>query len=111
MLELKEMLEELNIPIAYDHFNTATNPPCVTFRRDSTRNFGADNKVYKKINNYVVQLYTEYKDPALEEQLEDIFDANDVFYDIASEDYIEDEKMYEMIYEVTLESDNFVASI
>lgn len=111
MQELKEILEQLNIPLAYDHFNTETNPPCVTFRRDSTRNFGADNKVYKKINNYVVQLYTEYKNPTIEEQLEELFDDNDVFYNVVSEDYIDDEKMYEIIYEVTLETDNVVASI
>lgn len=111
MQELKEILEQLNIPVAYSHFNTATNPPCLTFRRDSTSNFGADNKVYKKINNYIVQLYTDFKNPTLETMLEDLFDAHNIFYDVVSEDYIDDEKMYEIIYEVTLETEDVITSI
>lgn len=111
MQNFKALLEQLNIPVAYDHFNTDTEPPCLTFRRDSTSNFGADNKVYKKIDNYIVQLYTDYKEPALEEQLEDLFDANDIFYDVVSEDYIDTENMYEVIYEVTLENEIQTASI
>jgi hypothetical protein len=105
MQELKTILEQLNIPVAYNHFNTETEPPCVTFRRDSTSNFGADNKVYKKINNYVVQLYTDLKNPTLETQLENLFDANNIFYDVTSEDYIDTENMYEVIYEVTIENE------
>lgn len=111
MQELKAMLEQLQIPVAYSHFNTEQTPPFVVFLRQSTSNFGADDKVYKKINNYLVELYTEYKDPAIEEQLEDIFDANDVFYNVTSEDYIDSEQMYEIIYEVTLENEDTIASI
>lgn len=111
MQDLKQMLEQLNIPVAYSHFNTSTNPPFICYLRGSTSNFGADNKVYKKINNYLVYLYTDYKNPELEEQLENIFDANNVFYDVASEDYIDTEQMYQIIYEVTLETENDIASI
>lgn len=111
MQDLKSLLEQLNIPVAYSHFNTATNPPFICYLRDSTSNFGADNKVYKKINNYLVYLYTDYKNPTLEEQLEEIFDANNVFYDVTSEDYIDTEQMYQIIYEVTLETENDIASI
>lgn len=111
MQELKTMLEQLNIPVAYSHFNTATTPPFICFYRDSTANFGADNKVYKKINNYTVELYTEYKNTTLEEQLEDIFDANNVFYNVQSEDYIDAEQVYQIIYTITLENENVIASI
>ena len=104
MLELKTLLEQLNIPVAYDHFNTATTPPFLAFRRESTSNFGADNKVYKKINNYYVELYTEYKNPALEESLESIFNANNIFYEVQSEDYIESEQMYEVVYVISAEN-------
>ena len=105
MQELKTMLEQLNIPVAYSHFNTATTPPFAVFLRQSTSNFGADDKVYKKINNYLVELYTEYKDIELEERLEQIFDDNEVYYNVTSEDYIDQEQMYQIIYEVTLEVD------
>ena len=111
MQELKIMLEQLNIPVAYSHFNTATTPPFICFYRNDTTNFGAANKVYKKINNYIVELYTEFKNPTLEEQLEDIFDANNVFYNVQSEDYIDTEQMFQIIYAVTLENENNIASI
>jgi len=100
--DLKNMLEQLNIPVVYDHFNTSTNPPFAVYRRDSTSNFGADNKVYKKINNYYVELYTEFKNPALEEQLESIFNASEIFYEIESETYIDTEQMYEVIYLISI---------
>lgn len=103
MQDLKNMLEQLNIPVAYSHFNTETNPPCICFYREDTSNFSADNKVYKKIDNYLVELYTDFKNPVLEKQLEDIFDANEVFYNVESETYIDQEQMYEIIYSVTLE--------
>lgn len=111
MQELKTILEQCHLPVAYSHFNTATYPPFITYRRDSTSNFGADNKVYKKINNYIVELYTEYKEPMYEEMLEKVFDDNNIFYDVTSEDYIDTEQMYQIVYEVTLETDEEVTSI
>ena len=106
MQELKIILEQLNIPVAYSHFNTATRPPVVVYYRQSTSNFCADGKVYYKINNYIVELYTEFKNPELETQLENLFDANNIFYNVTSEDYIDTENMYQIIYEVTLENEN-----
>lgn len=100
MQQLKQILEQLDIPVAYDHFNIATNPPFIAFRRNSQSNFGADDIVYEKINNYYVELYTEYKDAELEEQLEDILTSNGIFYNVESETYISDEKMYEIVYEI-----------
>lgn len=111
MKELKELLEQLNIPVAYSHFNTATNPPFITYRRASSSNFGADNKVYKKINNFYVELYTEYKDLELEQGLEDLFDSKDIFYDVESEDYIDTEQMYQVIYAITIEVEDEEISI
>ena len=70
MEELKKILEQLNYPIAYDHFNEPTSSPYIIYRRFSTSNFGADNKVYKKINNVYVGLYTKKKDIVLEKELD-----------------------------------------
>jgi hypothetical protein len=105
MQDLKTILETLGIPVAYNHFNTSTNPPFLVYRRESTSNFGADNKVYKKINNYYVELYTEYKNPALEESLESIFNENNIFFEVESEDYIDSEQMYEIVYSISTEED------
>lgn len=101
MQNLKSLLEQLDIPVAYDHFNTVTNPPYITFKRFSQSNFGADNKVYEIINNYYVYLVTEYKDIELEERLEQLLTNNDIFFNCESEDYFDDEKLYEVVYEIS----------
>lgn len=111
MQNLKLILEQLNIPVAYDHFNTATNPPFIVFRRYSQSNFGADNVVYKKINNYYVELYTEFKDADIEEQLEQVLTDAGIFYNVESEDYIDTEKMYEVIYTINYNEEDAIASI
>ena len=100
MQNLKTLLEQLEIPVAYNHFNQPTNPPFVVFRRYSQSNFGADNKVYEKIDNYYVELYTEFKDVELEENLENILIQADIFFNVESEDYIDSEKMYQVIYAI-----------
>lgn len=110
MQVLKELLSQLGIPVAYNHFNQPTNPPFVVFRRYSQDNFGADDVVYLKINNYYVELYTEYKDTNLEEELETLFTNNGIFYNVESEDYIDDEKMYEVVYSINY-NDEEVKSI
>ena len=100
MQNLKTLLEQLEIPVAYNHFNQPTNPPFVVFRRYSQSNFGADNKVYEKIDNYYVELYTEFNDVELEENLENILTQADIFFNVESEDYIDSEKMYQVIYAI-----------
>lgn len=100
MQNLKTLLEQLEIPVAYNHFNQPTNPPFVVFRRYSQSNFGADNKVYEKIDNYYIELYTEFKDVELEENLENILTQADIFFNVESEDYIDSEKMYQVIYAI-----------
>lgn len=100
MQQLKTILEQLKIPVAYDHFNEATNPPFIAFRRYSQNNFGADDVVYEKINNYYVYLVTDYKDVELEEQLENVLTEADIFFNVESEDYIDDEKCYQIVYSI-----------
>lgn len=100
MQELKTILEQLEIPVAYDHFNTETNPPFVVFERYSQSNFGADDVVYEVINNYYIYLYTEYKDLSLEARLEKLFTDNGIFYNVEGEEYINEEKMFQIVYSI-----------
>ena len=102
MQDIKNILDELNIPVAYHHFNTDINPPFLVFYRNASNNYGADNKVLAKINTIYIELYTEYKDVEMEQNLEDLLDSHEIFYDVLSEDYISDEKMYQVIYEVSI---------
>lgn len=111
MQSLKQLLDQLNIPVAYDHFNTDTNPPFIAYMRISSSNYGADNKVYKKINNYYIYLYTEYKDVEMESSLEQLLDDADIFYEVEGESYIDTEQMYQVIYSISLDETDNVVSI
>ena len=102
MDELYELLQELNIPIAYHHFIKLTAPPFITYFRSGTDNFYADNKVYQKINHFRIELYTTQKDIELEARLEDLLDNNKFPYEVLSESYIESEKVYQLIYEINI---------
>lgn len=109
MQDLKTLLETLEIPIAYDHFNTPTTPPFIAYRRYGQSNYSADGIVYKKIDNYYITLCTEYKDLELEQQLETLLQNAEIFYNVESETYIDTEQMYEIIYNVNIEGANLNA--
>ena len=102
-MNLKTILDTLSYPVAYDHFNTATSTPFIVYRRFASDNFSADNKVYKKFNNYYIELYTAEKSPSIEEALENLLDTNEIYYEVESEEFIQDEKVYEIMYSISLE--------
>lgn len=99
--EIKEMLEGLGLPVAYHHFaeGEAPEPPFLVYLTPGSHNFAADGKVYFKVKQLDVELYTDKKDPVLEERLEAVFDDRFLFYE-KSETYIESEKLYEVLYEM-----------
>jgi hypothetical protein len=103
---LKVLLKTTGLPVAYHHF-TATDktpipaPPYIVYLFSNSNNFGADNKVYSKANNYQVELYTTKKDTASELLIEDLFDANDIYYE-KTETWIESENLYQVLYEIEI---------
>lgn len=99
-----KILEELGLPFAYDHFAEGESPetPFICYLSPGSDNFAADGKVYYKINEFHIELYTDYKDPELEERLEDILDGASIFYE-KSETWIESEKLYEVLYTFEME--------
>lgn len=105
--EIVEMLEETNLPIAYDHFaeGESPDPPFICFLFPGSDNFSADGRVYLKIRNVNVELYTDLKDPELEERLETVLDRHGIFYQ-KSEVWIEEEKLYEVLYQFETEDTN-----
>ena len=102
--EIAEMLEETNIPVAYDHFSEgeAPDPPFICFLFPGSDNFSADGKVYLKICNVNVELYTDIKDPELEQMLETVLDGHGIFYQ-KTEAWIESERLYEVLYQFETE--------
>ena len=69
-----EMLEEAGLPLAYDHFaeGESPDPPFLVFLFPGTDNVFADDTVYKKIDQLNIELYTDKKDPEIENTIEDI---------------------------------------
>ena len=94
-----QILNETQIPFAYHHFaeGESPEPPFICYLLPGSNNFSADGKVYYKINEVHIELYTDLKDLAVEQQLEDVLDEHGIFYN-KSETWIESEKLYEVLY-------------
>ncbi|EKB53582.1 LAGLIDADG family homing endonuclease [Falseniella ignava] len=106
MKKVVNMLKEINLPYAYDHFGegNAPNPPFICYLYTGSDNFSADGRVYLKKNQVNIELYTDKKAVTLEQTVEDVLDRYGIFYN-KSEVYIESEKLYEVLYQFTLEVD------
>lgn len=99
--ELNSLLESTGFSVVYHYFTEPPTIPYIVYLFTFSENFGADNKVYAKINNYQVELYSDIKDPDSEQILEDIFDNNEIFYD-KTEAYIKSEGLYQVLYEIQI---------
>ena len=101
---LVEMLQKTGIPFAYDHFaeGESPEPPFICYLCPGSNNFSADGKVYYKINQVNIELYTDRKDPEVEQKLEDALDAASIFYN-KTEVWIDSEKLYEVLYQFEME--------
>ena len=101
--EVMEMLEELDIPFAYHHFveGESPEPPFICFLFPGSDNFAADDVVYMELSNLHIELYTDEKDPELEDQAEAVLNAHELFWN-KSEVWIESEKLYEVLYQMTV---------
>ena len=102
--EIMAMLAESELPVAYDHYaeGESPDPPFLCFLYPHTNHFIADGRVYDKINVVHVELYTDEKNPPLEEKLETVLDRYGIVYS-KSEVWIADERLYEVLYSFELE--------
>ena len=99
-----KILEEIGIPFAYDHFaeGESPDPPFICYLSPNSNNFAADGKVYYKINEIHIELYTDCKDLSAEQKVEAVLDEHGIFYE-KSEVWIESEKLYEVLYSFEME--------
>ncbi|MEK4501160.1 hypothetical protein [Bacillus sp. FSL R12-0069] len=107
LIELKKILDATGYPVAYSHFTFLPDDPTpklpyICFIADGSANLMADNKVYHKINDLNIELYTARKDLVAEAKLEQILDEFEIPYDSPIEGIIESEKMYQKIYKTRL---------
>ena len=99
MEELVQMIAEMGIPFAYDHFaeGESPEPPFLCYLIPGSDHFSADGRVYHKINQVHIELYTDSKDPAVEEKVTAVLDEHGIFYD-QTETWIDSEKLYEILF-------------
>lgn len=107
--ELSAIISEMEIVFDYDHFaeGEAPNPPFICYLLPGSDNFAADGKAYYKINEVRIELYTDKKEPDVEEQVEAVLDEHGIFYN-KTEVWIESEKLYEVLYSFEMEGMNDV---
>ena len=104
MEEIVRILTALGLPFAYDHFAEGESPapPFICYLCPQSDNFSADSKVYHKINEVHIELYTDKKDTAAGLLLETALDNEGLFYN-KSEVWVESERLYEVLYTFELE--------
>ncbi len=103
MDELVKIIEEMGIPFAYDHFaeGESPDPPFMCYLLPGSDNFAADGRVYYKMSEVRIELYTDFKDVSLEEKVTAVLDNHGIFYE-QSEVWIEEEKLYEVAFEFAM---------
>ncbi|WP_342025726.1 hypothetical protein AADC60_24505 [Cytobacillus pseudoceanisediminis] len=106
LIELRQILDLTGLPVAYSHWTATENnpvpaPPYICYLVDSNPNFIADNKVYTKISDVNIELYTTKKDLAAEAALEKVLDDHKIPYE-PFETFIDSEKVFQKTYEVRL---------
>lgn len=104
MDDLVKLLVETGIPFAYDHFaeGESPEPPFICYLQPESNNFAADGIAYCKISRVHIELYTDRKDPAMEQSVEAVLSEHDIFYH-KEEIWIDSEKLYEALYQFEME--------
>lgn len=104
MEKITAILEEIGLPFAYDHFaeGESPDPPFICYLIPNSDNFSADGRVYYKINEIHIELYTDCKDLSAEQKVEAVLDEHGIFYE-KTEVWIESENLYEVLYTFEME--------
>lgn len=97
--DLREILESTGIPVAYRAWPEDAAPPLpyICYIAAYSNNFAADGVVYHKISHIQVELYTEKKELLCEAKVENALAS---FFWEKEEIYLDDEKCYEILYEI-----------
>ena len=93
--EISDMVAEVGVKTAYHHFpeGTETKPPFICFYYPQDHDFKADDSNYRKINQLIIELYTDFKDFNLESEVERVLNAHGLVY-TREEAFISDERLY-----------------
>lgn len=97
--DVKSMIESIGIPYAYYQFpeDTEQKTPFICFWYPANDDLIADNINYQKINQLVVELYTDEPDFDLETTVETVLNNHDLAY-VKNAAFIDSERMWQISY-------------
>ena len=100
LTEITEMIESFGLPCTYLQWEEGDAPalPYVVFYYSVNRGEYADDKNYIQISQLNIELYTKSKNVDLENQIIQKLEQYSIPFE-SSETYLEDEKMYEVLFE------------
>lgn len=97
--EIDAMISGIGLDYAYYQWpiNEAPSLPYVLFYYPERKDFSADCINYQHITALNIELYTNNKDFEKEALVESVLESNGIYY-TKEEQYIAEEKMYEVLY-------------
>lgn len=95
--DIFKLLKSTGIPVTYNAWKTKKKLPYICYLNAYSNNFAADGNVYYLINHLQIELYTEEKDTEAEEKVEQALSS---FFWEKTEEYIDTERCYQIIYEI-----------
>ena len=101
--DIKTMLAESGLPVTYYQWPERGVPqlPYLVWYLPNSRNYAADNKVYKRREALNIELYANARDFAAEQALEEILDAAELIWDKSCY-FLDTENMYQTLYELEI---------
>lgn len=98
--QVANVISGIGYPYAYRAFpdNTKKSPPYIVYFYDGNDDFYADNINYQEIVGLRIELYTRNKDFTAEAAVETALRNADISW-VKDEVYVEEEKMYLIVYE------------
>lgn len=100
-MTLFDLLQTLNIPVAYGYFKDPTvTPPYLVYVGAGQTIMDADNTHYYKRNQYQIEFYFTEKSEEQEESIEQLLLSNGYLYTKSEDVYIETEEVFVIYYTI-----------
>jgi len=97
--DLLAVLADSGLPVAYHHWADPPHPPYLVYLFTSSDDLFADGTNYAAVANWQVELYSDRKDQANEEQVEGVLKTAGLTFQ-KREMFIESEELYQTIYSI-----------
>lgn len=101
--EIKTMLAETHLSATYLQWPEKQVPdlPYIVWTLPSSNNFGADDKVYKRVETLEIELYSNPRDFDTEAAVEAVLESHELFWDKTSF-WLSTEHMNETVYTIEI---------